>query len=443
MTGAERAIDRQAEFAEETGELTMRRWLIGIALYLAVSLVAVFFEWQYHPERGPLLLILVTAQALIAGMCGIGLMRFSIYPASAWIVMLGNTAICLVLAAYNAAVDGDMLYVLLTYMAFMLVSSVLIPWGAQFQTGLNVGVIIAYVVGIAGGARVGPMPAYDYTAIVAAALFSTLGAFYIDEYRRQLFDQASALRAANQSLQAANQTRTELLSGLSHDMRTPLGVLIGYSDILVETPALPDDVAAALRSIQRESQELLALVNAVLDLAQLEAGRLPFRRSTFALADVLGPLRETTADQLRGRDVRLRWDITPSLSVDSDAGKVREIVRNLLSNAVKYTQRGEIALVALPDRGGVAVAVTDTGVGIAKEHLELIFDAFQRVVSEPDGRLSSLGFGLYMVRLLVQLVGGRIEVESHPGAGSTFRLWLPPQPPQSADGAPPAADSTP
>ncbi len=435
MTSVGRANERDGGFAEETGELTVWRWKTGAALYLLFTMIAVVFEWRYHPDRAWLLVLSVAAQVAIVLVTRSLLVRAPIHPLSAWIALLCGVGVCMVLAVYNGAVDGDMLYLLLTYLAFMLVSSVFIPWGARFQIALNVGVVAAYAVGVAGGAKVGPMPAYDYTAIVAVMIFSTLGAYYVDEYRRVLFDQAHALRVANRSLQAANQARTELLSGLSHDMRTPLSVLIGYGDILAETPALSDDVALALRSIRRESHELLALVDAVLDLAQLEAGHLPFRRSAFALAGVLDPLRETTEDQLQGREVRLRWEIPPALMVDSDAGKVREIVRNLLSNAVKYTQVGEIALSAAPARNGVEITVADTGFGIDKAHQERIFGAFQRVAADADGQASSLGFGLYMVRLLTRLVGGHIDVQSLPGSGSTFRLWLPPEPPLTTNAA--------
>jgi signal transduction histidine kinase len=416
-------------FAEETGELTAQRWKIGLTLYLVFSTVGCLFEWRYHPERGPLLLLLVTSQALVVAVTWAVILRWPVHPRSAWAVMVSNIALCVIVGTYNAAVAGNMLYVLLTYMGFMLVSSVFIPWGARFQLGHNLGVILAYGIGVGGGGRVGPSPAYDYLIIVAVLLFSTLGALYIDQYRRQLFAQAAALRAANDTLQAASQARTALLGGLSHDMRTPLGVLMGYADLLAESSVLADELTPSVRVIQREANQILSLVNGVLDLAQLEAGQLPFRRSIFGLALALDPLRETAEDQLRDTGICLRWTVPSTLTVDSDAGKVREIVRNLLTNAVKYTQQGEIALSAAARDGGVEIRVTDTGVGIAKEHRELIFAAFQRVGANADQRLGSVGFGLYMVRVLVGLVGGRIEVESTPGSGSTFRLWLPAQPP--------------
>ena len=307
----------------------------------------------------------------------------------------------------------------------------IIPWGAGFQLALNCGIVAAYVAGIAGGARVGPVPGYDYITILAGMVLSTFGAYYIDQYRRQLFAQAAALREANRNLEAASRARTELLSGLSHDMRTPLSVLMGYAEILNDEPDLSEELRQPVRSIGREAQELLYLVDSVLDLARLESGRLPFHRSTFVLADLLEPLRETTQDLLRDRRVRLRWEVPDNLTIDSDEGKVREIVRNLLSNAVKYTEEGEISVSTAARDRGVEIVVADTGVGIAPENLHAIFDPFHQVLAGNGPRQVGSGFGLYMVKLLVALVGGLIDVQSVPYGGSTFRVWLPPEPPNS------------
>jgi signal transduction histidine kinase len=124
--------------------------------------------------------------------------------------------------------------------------------------------------------------------------------------------------------------------------------------------------------------------------------------------------------------------VPDNLMIDSDEGKVREILRNLLSNAVKYTEEGEIAVSTGARDGGVEIVVADTGVGIAPENLQAIFDPFHQVPAGTGPRHVGSGFGLYMVKLLVALVGGRIDVQSVPYGGTTFRVWLPPEPPESA-----------
>jgi signal transduction histidine kinase len=419
------------DFARETGELTARRWKIGYALYLIFAAVGVLFEWRYYPWRAVPLQLAFLGQVAVVGVGWMSFGRAPRHPRSAWCVLGCNIAIPVILALYNAHVGGDLLYVLLTYLAIMFASSVFIPWGARFQLALSCGVIGAHTLARLGGARVGPMPAYDYIAIVATLVFSTLGALYIDQYRRRLYEHANALSQAYRQLRVADRARTELLSGLSHDMRTPLGVLIGYADMLSEAPTVMNDVSGPVRSIQREARQLLSLVDGVLSLARLEAGRLPFEPSEFGLAEILDPLRETTREMLTDGRVQLHWAVPAALVVNSDPSKVREIVRNLLSNAVKYTPQGQIDVTAAPAAGGTEIAVADTGVGIAPEHRELIFDAFHQIAPGSDQSRSGLGFGLYMVKLLVSLAGGRIDLQTSPGAGSTFRVWLPAQPPMA------------
>jgi signal transduction histidine kinase len=419
------------DFARETGQLTVWRWKVGLMLYLLFASVGAVVEWRVYPERGVLLAAMVAAEVIIVAVTWLATRGPITHPKSAWAVLVSTLAVCLVVALYNAKVDGDMLYVLFTYLGFMLAAAMIIPWGAGFQLALNCGIVAAYVTGIAGGGRVGPVPGYDYATILAGVVLSTFGAYYIDQYRRQLFAQATALREANRNLEAASRARTELLSGLSHDMRTPLSVLMGYAEILNGEPSLSEELRQQVRSIGREAQELLYLVDSVLDLARLESGRLPFHRSTFLLSDVLDPLRETMQDLLRDRRVSLRWKVPDNLMIDSDEGKVREILRNLLSNAVKYTEEGEIAVSTGARDGGVEIVVADTGVGIAPENLQAIFDPFHQVPAGSGPRQVGSGFGLYMVKLLVALVGGRIDVQSVPYGGTTFRVWLPPEPPAS------------
>jgi signal transduction histidine kinase len=273
--------------------------------------------------------------------------------------------------------------------------------------------------------------AYDLLFLAAAGALAVLGALYFDRYRRSLFAGAAELREANRRIEEASRARTELLSGLSHDMRTPLAVLLGYAQIVGESEALDASLRAPVRSIQREARELQHLIDGVLALARLESGQLPLHTSAFRLAEALRPLRETAEDLLRGRPVALRWEVPEDLVVHSDAEKVREIARNLLTNAVKFTESGEIRLEARRASGGFCVTVSDTGAGIAPEKLDLIFERFQRLEADraEDRQWAGLGFGLYLVRWLVRFLGGTIAVQSRPGEGSRFEVWLPGAPP--------------
>lgn len=418
-----------ADFARDTGSVTARRWAITLPLYLLFAGVSSVLEWRIHPAREGWLLGAYLLQALIGILSAGAMWAVPVHPRSAWVALVGTLAVAFVIAGMNGAVGGDLLYVLLTYIPLLFVTSLLIPWGAGFQIALGGGVALAHVLAAFLGARPGPVPAYEYTALLATILFSSLGAMYIDQSRRRLFAQASALQEMNRQLATSNQARSELLSGLSHDMRNPLGVVIGYADMLADASLSPAEVDLAIRGVRREAMQLLSLVDGVLDLARLEVGCMPFAPVPFELGPVLQPLRATTEDSLRTRPVRLAWNVPPGLTVHSDLRNVRNVVRNLLSNAVKYTPAGEITVSAAELGDGVQVVVADTGVGIAPEDLGRIFEAFQRGNGQASQLEPGLGFGLYTVKLLLRLAGGRIAVDSEQGMGSTFRVWLPAHPP--------------
>jgi len=423
-------IEPGEDFARETGELVVRGWTIWLALYLILATANAAIEWRSYHTRGYALLTVCAVQAVIVAAAGLAMRRSTTHPRVAWIALSGNLAICFTQALFNAHVAGDRLYEFITFLSFMLVSSVFIPWGARFQTAQNIGIIVAYWLAIPRGAPA--VPAYDYLAIAANAGFSSLGAFFLDRYRRRLFSEQLAVRKANDNLQAAHNARSVMLTGLSHDMRTPLSVILGFSELLAAEPLLSRDQRDAVYTIRREGQQLLYLVDGVVDLVRLQSGNLPLHRSMFSLADVLDPLRETTVDLGQPRGIVVDWDVPAGIIMDSDAGKVREIVRNLLSNAVKYTRNGEVRLSAETNEQGVELAVADTGVGIAPDQLEAIFDPFHQPARSDGSAIGGFGFGLYLVKHLVDVLGGRIGVESTPGSGSTFRVFLPREPRMSA-----------
>ncbi len=419
------------EFARETGEITWRRFAIGLSLYFLFAAVGAAVEWRMYPERGPALLAAHAVQVAIALVCGLVLYRQRWHPRAAQLSLAGAAGICMTVGAYNAVVGGNLVYVLMTFLAFILVCAMFLPWGAFYQTGMNGAVLLSYAVALSGAERSSSVIAYDLLFLTAAGALAVLGALYFDRHRRNLFARAAELREANRRIEEASRARTELLSGLAHDMRTPLGVLLGYAQMLGESEVLDAGLRAPVRSIQREARELLQLVDAVLALARLESGQLPLQVSEFRLADALRPLRETAEDLLQSRPIALHWTVPEDLVVRTDAEKVREIARNLLSNAIKFTQSGEIRFEAQRASGGFSIRVSDTGAGIAPERLDWIFERFQRFGADcaEDRQLAGLGFGLYLVRWLVRFLGGSIAVQSRPGAGSRFEVWLPGEPP--------------
>ncbi len=236
-----------------------------------------------------------------------------------------------------------------------------------------------------------------------------------------------------EELGRANRLKSEFVATISHELRTPLNVIIGYNDLLLagEFGALSQQQADIVRRSDANARQLLDLINATLDLSRLEAGRLPLEIQD---TDVHVLAREVEADThpLRKNKpaVYLQWLVAPDLPLlRTDPVKLKVVLKNLISNAVKFTDHGTVAVRARAHKGGVELSVEDSGIGIAPDALDIIFEPFRQAESPMTRRHGGAGLGLYIVRRLLDVLGGTIAVESEPGRGSTFRVWLPANPP--------------
>jgi signal transduction histidine kinase len=240
-----------------------------------------------------------------------------------------------------------------------------------------------------------------------------------------------ALRNAQllEEAREASSLKSEFVSTMSHELRTPLNVLIGYAEVL------RDEAAGPLSSEQREliermdlrSRELLELIEATLQVGRLEAGAVHVELGSIEIHALITSLQATTAGLPRRDEVRLEWRIeaTPGGVLVTDPAKVALIVRNLVSNALKFTESGSVVVTVRPLRSQLEIAVADTGVGMAPEQVRLAFEMFRQLEANRGTRQGGVGLGLYIVDQLVKRLGGRIEVDSIPGHGSTFRVVLP------------------
>jgi len=238
-----------------------------------------------------------------------------------------------------------------------------------------------------------------------------------------------AQRRVIDELARTNRLKSEFVASISHEFRTPLNILHGYHEMLLDegVGALSDEQRDILARVQRTTRGLTALINATLDLSRLDAGKFPLEVDTTSIADLFHEVAFEISDLVRERaDLEMRWDVSPAVPVvHTDAAKLKLVLRNLIDNAVKFTGRGRIAISAAPCADGVELAVEDTGVGIAADALSYIFEAFRQGDGSATRSHDGVGLGLHLVWRLVDLLGGTITVTSTVGVGSTFRVWLP------------------
>jgi signal transduction histidine kinase/DNA-binding response OmpR family regulator len=238
----------------------------------------------------------------------------------------------------------------------------------------------------------------------------------------------SELQAANQELARANKLKSEFLANVSHELRTPLSAIIGFSQILLDGIDGPinDDQQQDIEQVNKSGQSLLALINQILDLSKIEAGKMELSIERVELPALVTSVLESISPLAQEKGLRIDTRFAPGLpAVEVDPARLKQILINLLSNAVKFTDRGHIEVIAQASGRMVRIAVKDTGIGISAEAQKLIFDEFVQGDGSSTRRHGGTGLGLSIVRRLVEMHGGAITVISEPGMGSTFTFTVP------------------
>jgi signal transduction histidine kinase len=247
----------------------------------------------------------------------------------------------------------------------------------------------------------------------------------------ELVRQNELLRRQHIQLEQASALKSQFLANMSHEFRTPLNAILGYTSMLLQGIAGGEMTPVHKRNLARvdsNARHLMGLINDILDISRIEAGKMPLHATEFKVADLITEVMAEAEPLIARTKLKVETDVAATASkLFADRQKVKQIVLNLLSNALKFTPEGSVSVVAryrtAPDE--ISIAVIDTGIGIAPADQEKIFEDFQQADNSPTRQYTGAGLGLSICRRLADMMDGRITLQSHVGKGSTFALILP------------------
>ncbi|HLG96992.1 MAG TPA: ATP-binding protein [Bryobacteraceae bacterium] len=271
---------------------------------------------------------------------------------------------------------------------------------------------------------------WDWAAILRNVTARKTGEAKLQEYAEELERKSEELENALITAREATQLKSRFLATMSHEIRTPVNGVLGMTDVLLNTPLELEQQEYA-QSIKRSATSLLSLIDDILDVARIEAGRLRIERAPFSLKTVLDETVSLFGSQARAKGLEFTCEIVPNVPVNvvGDPKRVQQVLSNLLGNAVKFTDAGRIGLKAVvsaesDDNCEVRFSVSDTGIGIAPEYHSAIFEKFMQADTSSTRKHGGTGLGLAISKEIVELMGGEIGVESEPERGSEFWFTL-------------------
>lgn len=257
----------------------------------------------------------------------------------------------------------------------------------------------------------------------------------LEQQSKEMLMQADELKEYNlelelqkKQLNEANQLKSAFLSSMSHELRTPLNSVIALSGVLNRRlkNKVSDDEHSYIGVIERNGKQLLTLINDILDLSKIEAGKVELSISSFPIVELVQSITESLQPIADEKKLAMKTHIQPNIApIFSDIQKLRQVLLNVIGNAVKFTEKGSVAVEVEENDGNLMISVSDTGIGITQEELPFIFDEFRQVDGRTSRKYGGTGLGLAIARKYTQLLGGRIEVTSQLGEGSVFSVNIP------------------
>ncbi len=356
----------------------------------------------------------VVASASIWGFGGAALIVTGGFEREAWLLLMTAAGIS---AAGVTSLAGDVrtlrLHTLIMILP-MFVTAAFMPEGPRLAVGFAI-VVAAYLGFLLIQGK------YGNEMLVSALTSSQL----LERHAREL-------DAAREASVLASRAKSEFLANMSHEIRTPMTAVIGYSDLLLDPALGASDRVNYVQTIRRNGEHLLSLINDILDLSKIEAGKMTLEAIRTSpsqlLVDVASLMRVRAVE--KGLSFELKYVGPIPQAVTSDPTRLKQIVMNFVSNAIKFTTTGGVRIIARcegvdSDTPRLSIEVTDTGVGMSRQQLNKLFVAFTQADTSTTRRFGGTGLGLVISRKLALMLGGGVEVESTEGCGSVFRLWVP------------------
>jgi len=344
----------------------------------------------------------------------------------------------LVMSGASLMLEGIVLIAATFYVAVVVMAGILIDFRASFAVAALSGVLYVTIAMLSRRPFIAALALGENASIALTSFISTLTFLFVAylgwlttrDLRRALRDATYDLVKTNEKLQEANRLKTHFLARVSHELRTPLNAIIGYTDMNLagfygELNATQRD---GLERVKRNSHQLLALINDVLDLSRIEAGRLELQEGVFSPKALVHSVVTTMEPRAQEKGLALDYQVASGLppALLGDEVRLNQVLLNLVDNAVKFTSQGSIHVTAQTGVAGTwTLQVRDTGRGISEREVTHIFEEFRQGEDVYGQELGGTGLGLAIARRLVEAMGGTISVQSRLGAGSTFAVTLP------------------